>query len=158
MKNIGKYRTFCLWVVVSVTSRCRSGGLSVIFFVGEFLSVSCLSVSCLSVSCRVTNDCRFGVSPVIYPDPDPDRIGARHPTVITLTLFNPVNDRGFPSLCHNITSWLLQHTIKSSLSMAQSDKGCLRLRKTRTHLSIPEVCLWHHRDGRQQPDRIHSDG
>ena len=35
-----------------MTSRCRSVGLSVmfVFFVGEFLSVSCLSVSCLSVS------------------------------------------------------------------------------------------------------------
>ena len=55
---------------MSVTSRCRSGGLSVNFFVGEFLSVSCLSVSCLSMSCRVTNDCHLGVSPAIYPDPD----------------------------------------------------------------------------------------
>ena len=39
---------------MSVTSRSRSVGLSVnLFFVCEFLSVSCLSVSCLSVSCRV---------------------------------------------------------------------------------------------------------
>ena len=43
---------------MSVTSRCRSIGLSVIFFfVGEFLSVSCLLASCLSVSGRVTNFC-----------------------------------------------------------------------------------------------------
>ena len=42
-------------MVLSVTSHCRSIGLSVnLFFVGEFLSVSGLSVSCLSVSGRVT--------------------------------------------------------------------------------------------------------
>ena len=42
---------------MSVTSHCQSIGLSAIFFfffVGEFLSVSCLSVSCLLVSGRVT--------------------------------------------------------------------------------------------------------
>ena len=44
---------------MSVTSRCRSVGLSVnfFFFVSEFLSVSCLSVSCLSVSGCVTGQC-----------------------------------------------------------------------------------------------------
>ena len=38
VKNIGKYMTFCLWVVLSVTSRCRW-----------------IFVSCLSVSGRVTS-------------------------------------------------------------------------------------------------------
>ena len=38
------YRTFCLWVVVSVTSRCRSIGLSVIFFFCRWIFVCELSV------------------------------------------------------------------------------------------------------------------
>ena len=42
-----KYRTFCLWVVVLMTSSCRSVGLSVNFFVSEFLSCD-LSVGPLS--------------------------------------------------------------------------------------------------------------
>ena len=48
---------------MSVTSCCRSIGLSVnFFFVGEFLSVSCLSVSCLSVSGHVNVRCKSGVT------------------------------------------------------------------------------------------------
>ena len=40
---------------MSVTSRCRSVGLSNFFLSVNFWSVSCLSVSCLSVSGCVTD-------------------------------------------------------------------------------------------------------